>query len=166
MINKPYLLDANIFIQSAREFYSFDFGTKFWDFLIKKARQNIIFSIDKVYEELIEGDDTLKIWAQNYFYNYFLPTNNEKILNQYAMVISWAQNSPTYTDNAKNDFAEADNADAWLIATALDKDYTIVTFEKLNKNRRNKILIPNACYELNIKYCDLFTMLKQLNFKL
>ena len=45
--NNKYILDANVFIEAARRYYSFDFGSKFWDFLIEKAQNGILFSINK-----------------------------------------------------------------------------------------------------------------------
>ena len=60
------------------------------------------------------------------------------------------------------------NADTWLVAFALTnpEEYMIVTFEKEDKHIKRKIPIPNACVEHNIKYVDLFQMLKDLHFKL
>jgi hypothetical protein len=49
-----YLIDSNTFIEAARTFYSFDYGTKFWDFLELQAINNALASIDKVLEKLIK----------------------------------------------------------------------------------------------------------------
>jgi len=54
-----YVLDTNVFIDASRSYYSFEFGSKFWDFLIDNARNNKIISIDKVYDEIKQGDDNL-----------------------------------------------------------------------------------------------------------
>jgi hypothetical protein len=61
-----------------------------------------------------------------------------------------------------------DNVDPWLIAYSLAKNrnYTIVTFEQEDKYRKNKIPIPNVCNYFQIKCCDLYEMLKNLNFQL
>lgn len=55
-----YLLDSNTFMTAARSYYSFDFGTRFWDFLVLEAQKNNIFSIDKVLDEIKKGNDKLK----------------------------------------------------------------------------------------------------------
>lgn len=49
-----YLIDSNTFMTAARTFYSFDYGTKFWDFLELQAINNALASIDKVLEKLIK----------------------------------------------------------------------------------------------------------------
>lgn len=54
-----YLLDANIFIQAKNLHYGFDFCPAFWDWLIQKNQQGQLFSISRVGDELIAGNDTL-----------------------------------------------------------------------------------------------------------
>jgi len=164
-----YLIDANIFITASRTYYDFDFGDGFWDFLVEQGEKKIIASIDKVLNELKKGDDKLKEWATKDFSKYFINTITDNVLKQYAIVMQWADKQRNqYSQNAIDEFMEENNADAWLIALALtDKDkYAIVTFEKENNQIKRKIPIPNVCNAFKIKYCDLFQMLKKLNFKL
>jgi hypothetical protein len=59
MKDKVYLLDTNIFIEPYRTFYSFDYGTAFWDFLKYQAKNGQIFSIDKVCDEIKPKEDQL-----------------------------------------------------------------------------------------------------------
>jgi len=164
-----YLIDSNTFMTAARTFYSFDYGTKFWDFLELQGRNNILASIDKVFEEINKGNDLLKNWVNQKFLNYFFKTKEESIFQKYRELMQWAEAQGNhYTRNAIDEFMKEDNADPWLIAFASVEcgKYTIVTFEKLNINKKNKIPIPNVCNYLKIDYCNLFEMLKKLNFKL
>jgi alanyl-tRNA synthetase len=164
-----YLIDANIFITASRTYYDFDFGDSFWDFLVEQGEKKIIASIDKVLNELKKGDDKLKEWATKDFSKYFINTITDNVLKQYAILMQWADKQRNqYSQNAIDEFMKENNADAWLISLALtDKvKYVIVTFEKENNQIKRKIPIPNVCKEFNIKYCDLFQMLKKLNFKL
>ncbi|HQF90429.1 MAG TPA: DUF4411 family protein [Methanofastidiosum sp.] len=164
-----YLIDSNTFMTAARTFYSFDYGSKFWDFIEVQAKNNALASIDKVFEEINKGNDALKNWAKEKFLNYFLTTKEEPIFQKYAELVQWAENQDNhYTRNAIDEFMKEDNADPWLIAYSLAKNrnYTIVTFEQVNKNRKNKIPIPNVCDYYQINYCDLFEMLRNLNFQL
>jgi len=164
-----YLIDSNIFITAANTFYSFDFGMKFWDFLEQQAKVNKLASIDKVLNEINKCEDLLKKWANNSFSNYFLNTKNFNVIQKYSELMQWAENKNNhYTRNAIDEFMKEDNADPWLIAFALieKEKYKIVTFEKFNKNQKNKIPIPNVCEEFNIHTCDLYQMLKGLEFKL
>jgi len=163
-----YLIDANIFITASRTYYDFDFGNSFWDFLVDQGKKKNIASIDKVFDELNNGNDELNVWANNYFSNYFIDTTTDEVLEQYAILMQWVDKQRNqYTQNAIDEFMKENNADAWLISLALtDKDkYVIVTFEKENNQIKRKIPIPNVCKAFNIKYCDLFQMLKKLKFK-
>jgi len=163
-----YLIDANIFITASRTYYDFDFGNSFWDFLVEQGKKEIIASIDKVLNELKKGDDKLKEWATKGFSNYFINTITDNVLKQYVILMQWADSQRNqYSKNAIEEFMKENNADAWLISLALtDTDkYVIVTFEKENNQIKRKIPIPNVCKAFNIKYCDLFQMLKYLNFK-
>lgn len=168
MNERKYVLDANIFIEASRRYYSFDFGTKFWDFLVEKAKENTICSVDKVLKEIQKGNvnEPLRKWAENEFKDYFFSTENDGVLNIYKEIINVVYRNNNYTQNAKDEFFKEENADAWVIAYAKCNNLIVVTHESINLNSRKKILIPNLCHELNIKYIDTFTMLKELNFKL
>lgn len=161
-----YLIDSNTFMTAARTFYSFDFGDTFWNFLVDKASQNLIKSIDKVWDEIKDGEDKLKQWAQEQFSKHFLSTQSNQVFKSYKELVQWAETQQQYSRNAKNEFMKEKNADAWLIAFARQSnDYCIVTFEKLNPNIQRKIPIPNVCNAFNIQFCDLYEMLKKLNFQ-
>jgi len=143
-----YLINSNTFMTAARTFYSFDYGTKFWDFLEEQATSQVLASIDKVFEEINRGDDELKNWANRNFSKYFLSTKNETVFQKYAELMQWAEiKNNHYTRNAIDEFMKEDNADPWLIAFASKNsdEYIIVTFETSNPNRKNKIQIPDVC---------------------
>jgi hypothetical protein len=102
--------------------------------------------------------------------SYFLSTKEKKVIEKYQELMQWAEEQfelGNYTENAKIEFMQEDNADAWLIAFAMAKNgFTIVTFEKKNKYIKSKIPIPNVCDDFQIEYCDLFEMLEKLKFQL
>ena len=54
-----YLLDANVFIQAKNLHYSFDFCPAFWEWIDTEHAKGKVFSIEKVRDELIGGDDEL-----------------------------------------------------------------------------------------------------------
>ncbi len=85
-----YLIDANIFITASRTYYDFDFGNSFWDFLVDQGEKGNIASIDKVLDELKKGNDKLKEWATKDFSKCFINTITDKVLEQYAELMQWA----------------------------------------------------------------------------
>ena len=59
-----YLLDANVFISAKDLHYGFDFCPAFWDWLIKENLAGKVYSIERVGDELVAGDDELADWAR------------------------------------------------------------------------------------------------------
>lgn len=159
-----YVLDSNIFIEASRNYYPFDLAKPFWEGLMNYARMGIVCSIDKVYDELILGDDELSRWAKNSFFPYFMNTETLKILTNYSTIINWAQNQEQFSQQAKDEFYERDNADTWIIAFALTSHLTVVTHETIKPEIRKKIPIPNVCKDFKIPYIGIFEMLRNLNF--
>ncbi|MGD0455789.1 MAG: DUF4411 family protein [Solirubrobacteraceae bacterium] len=84
-----YLLDSNVFIQAKNLHYGFDFCPAFWDWVIEKNSKNVVFSIEKVHDELIAGGDELSQWAQARGDTFFLPAG-ESIVPSLTAVSVWA----------------------------------------------------------------------------
>lgn len=51
-----FIIDSDVLITSKNEFYSPKFCPHFWEFLIEAHTKGMIFSIDKVKNELLGGD--------------------------------------------------------------------------------------------------------------
>lgn len=161
-----YILDSNVFIEAHRRYYSFDLAPSFWKFLIENAKANKLLSIDRVYEELTKGNDKLAEWVKKEFNFAFIPTYNDtEILRKYAELMKWANSQTQYSQNAKDEFARVENADAWIVATAIAKNFTVVTHEVLDSNIKKKIPIPNVCKDFNVYYINTFELMRKLNFK-
>lgn len=159
-----YLLDANVFIEAHRRYYSFDIAPSFWGSLKNLAEGSHICSIDKIQNELCPSTtspDRLNQWTSEQFSDYFKSVDEADVLSSYSEIQSWSASSTHFTDEAKREFAQ--NADAWIVAYAKAKGYTVVTHEGNNPQKRNRILIPVACAEFGIPYTDTFNMLRNLN---
>jgi hypothetical protein len=133
--------------------------------LIQEAENGNLASIDKVLAEINKGKDALKEWANQKFSNYFLSTEDKRVILKYGELMRWVgTQEKNYTSNAVDEFMKEDNADPWLIAFAMIdlKLYTIVTFEKYHPDMKRKIPIPNVCKDFKVSYTDLFEMLRNL----
>lgn len=161
-----YILDSNVFIEAHRRYYSFDIAPSFWRFLIDKAKANKIISVDRVYTELTRGKDKLAEWIEKEFNFAFIETkNNSEILIKYAELMNWTNSQTQYLQSAKDEFAQVENADPWIIATAMVNNLIIVTHEVLDSTIKKKIPIPNVCKDFNIDSINTFKLLRELNFK-
>ena len=160
-----YVLDSNVFIEASRRYYSFDFAKPFWASLCNQGKQGIICSIDKVYDELKNGNDALKEWAIQDFHSYFQSTQQADVLSAYARIVQWAQAQPQFVQRAKDIFMEDKNADTWVLAFALAKGVKVVTHEVFSAEAQKRIPIPNVCRAFSIDCCDTFALLKELKFR-
>jgi len=150
-----YLLDANVFIQAKNLHYGLDFCPAFWEWLITTNSAKLVFSIEKVGDEIDAGDDELSAWAAERGADFFLKPDAE-ILPALGSVSAWAT-SQRYEPAAVNTFLQV--ADYYLVAHALAHGYTVVTHEKAAPLAR-QIKIPNVCIGLDIKCMTPFEMLR------
>jgi hypothetical protein len=160
-----YVLDSDVFMTAARSYYAFDLVPAFWVALVREASQGRLRSIDRVKAEIDRGKDTLKQWANGYFHQWFASTNQNSVLGHYCSIIQWAKKHPHFTNAAKHEFADQQNADPWLVAYAKATNSTVVTNEKYDNNIRRRIKIPNVCVEFYVTYVDLFQMLRELGLQ-
>jgi hypothetical protein len=161
-----YVLDSDVFMTAARSYYAFDLVPTFWRVLVGEASNGRLLSIDRVKAEIDRGNDRLRQWANNDFARWFEPTNRDKILRQYGLIMRWASSHGLFKDAAKAEFADAENADPWLVAYAKVTNRTVVTNEQYSPDSRRKIKIPNVCTAFGVDYVDTFQMLRALGIRL
>lgn len=161
-----YVLDSCVFMDAAQTYYAFDLVPAFWQELSQQAQNGRLLSIDRVKDEIDRGNDQLTNWANGDFHSRFVSTNDRAVLGEYRALMRWAANHPQFTDAAKAEFADARNADAWLVAYAKATGGIVVTNEKLDAKIRRKIKIPNACQGFAVGYVDVFQMLRALGIRL
>lgn len=162
-----YLLDANVFINAYRDYYSFDLVPNFWNRLVSLAGNSQICSIDKIKEELCTDEknpDDLHIWSAQEFEAHFKATDATDVIEAYSEIQIWAMSNPQFTPYAKSEFAS--NADAWLISYAKAKGATVVTHEAFNRETKKRILIPVVCNQFGIPYVNTFEMLRRLEVRI
>lgn len=150
-----YLLDANVFIQAKNLHYAFDFCPAFWDWIDEAHAAGTVYSIDGVRTELIAGNDDLATWAHQRPGSFFLSPSAATVPSLQATSI-WA-NSSGYEPTAVTTFLQI--ADYYIVAQALQLQYTVVTHE-IVANTTRRIKIPNACLSLNVRYITPYAMLR------
>jgi hypothetical protein len=150
-----YLLDSNVFIQAKNLHYGLDFCPAFWQWLIESNKSEIVFSIEKVGDEINAGADQLADWAAQRDEGFFLQPDNA-ILPALGMVSQWVTQNG-YDPAAVNTFLQI--ADYYLIAHAVAHNFVVVTHEKAAGSKK-KIKIPDVCIGLGIKCMTPFEMLR------
>jgi len=150
-----YLLDSDVFIQAKNLHYGLDFCPAFWDWLITSNANGLVFSTEKVGDEIEAGADELAAWAEGRGPGFFLKPD-AAILPALATVSSWATGQ-NYEPAAVSTFLQV--ADFYLVAHALAHGHVVVTHEVAAASTK-KIKIPNACIGVGVKCMSPFEMLR------
>jgi predicted nucleic acid-binding protein len=161
-----YLLDTSVFVEAANRYYRFEIAPGFWNALLDQARIGKVGSIDKVLAELLRMNDPLADWARSKFAHAFASTRQSRVRQEYRRVIQFVSRQTRYTDQARRQFADADNADAWLVAFALAHGGTVVTQETPAPQSKRVVKIPDVCQHFNIRWVDTFAMMSELGIRL
>lgn len=150
-----YLLDANAFIEAKRRWYGFDFCPAYWQWLETANASQIVFSIERVADELLAGDDELVTWTQARGDSFFLKPD-QSVVQSLSQLSTWVSGG-TYDPAAVATFLDV--ADSYLVAHAHAHGHTVVTHERVANSPRN-VKIPNACIAMGVKYLNSFEMLR------
>lgn len=150
-----YLLDANVFIEAKNRHYGFDFVPAFWDWLHAAHADGMVFSIEKVGDELLAGGDDLATWAQGRPEGFFLKPD-QPVVPSLQLLSSWAAGAG-HEPAAVTTFLQV--ADYYLVAHAHAHEHVVVTHEVVGHSTK-KIKIPNACIGLGVKCMTPYEMLR------
>jgi hypothetical protein len=144
--------------------YPIDVAAGFWNKVQQLAEQGRVISIDKVKKELYDKNDALEDWCRNNLPEDFFK-DTSIVMTAYAQVTAWAiSRSGHYLPHALNEFLDADEADAFLVAYCYADSVKrfLVTQEVSEPNRQNKVKIPDACIAVNVSYVSTIEMFRQL----
>lgn len=164
-MTKRYLIDSNVFIQGKNFHYNFAFCSGFWQWVEEAYRKNLVYSIQKVKAELVDGrkDDDARVWAENMPSGFFLDDiKDPKVMAAYRDVMTWVSLDTHYLTSAKDVFSDLEKADAFLLAYAKAHDCVIVTQEISDPNKKRAIPIPDAAIKIgNIKTISIYELLSR-----
>lgn len=120
-----YLIDSDVLIDAKNRHYGFDFVPAFWDWIVQQHRAGRVFTVQKVADEVLAGEDELARWMSEVPASFCISVG----LNDQASlraVAQWAT-SAQFTQGAVSDFLQ--KADYHLVAQAATLGYTVVTQE-------------------------------------
>lgn len=161
-----FIIDSNFLIQAHRSIYPLDVVLSFWNKVNELSTSNVIVSIDKVKTEIYDNsshEDELKVWCQdNLPTDFFIDTSS--VLSNYISIVNWVNSmSHHYNQRAIAEFLSTDLADPWLVAFAMSNNWTIVTYETSEPNRKSRVKIPEVCRQFGVRWIDTIQMMRELN---
>lgn len=171
MSTEKFLIDSNFLITSKNSYYAFDLLPSFWDWLSERIDHEDIFILDSVRDEILAGEDRLSEWIKTIEKNKFLKQESQPILEVYAEILEYLQQSNLYQPSAFMEWADVKVADPWLIATSKTHNLTLVTFETGNNGLNSKqpsryAKIPDVAKEFRVRVASPFDMMRKLGFRL
>lgn len=172
-MSEKFLIDTNSFITPDKTYYAPDIAPSFWIQLAEVLkRKDEVAILDLVSRELLQGNDSLKIWFQNLMDKQevkIISCVDQGIVTAYSSIMQYIDESPLYKEAALRNWAREGIADPWLIAAAKAYNYTIITFEKSpgpiimpSKNPK----IPSIAEHFGIKYEDLYYFMRHYSIQL
>ena len=160
---KKYLFDSDGLITARTRCYQPAFGEAFWSWLDAGHAAGNFFSVDKVREELLAGNQQpspFKMWVDRPELATFFAESASSIA-KWGVLSAWANAADRkYSQAAKNKFLHPDSADAWLIAKAAQlTGFKVVTLEVPSPESVNVIKLPDAATALGVETISLWDCL-------
>lgn len=168
MSYKRYLFDFDSLIVAKNTHYSPDFCSAFWEWIVTGNQQKIFFTIDRVADEFMLGNDGdyLRSFVEEHNEHFVLQTKNDsQCLAKYAQLQNWANtewvNGKNHSKTAKalEVFAKEKTADSWLVSYASANGYEIVTNERSSPESQTRVMLPDAATAMGVKVVKLYEVL-------
>lgn len=158
---RVFWVDANVYMQAANGYYSFDLAPPFWKFVSEQLEKQTIRSPKMVFVELTDGNDELAHWARQRG-KMGLGVNADKAVSEWYTQIAIHVFAENPFEQAK-EFCRG--GDGWVIAhaKAMGNEGIVVTHE--DQKKRGKVKVPTVCNTFGVKWINLQTMLREIGFR-
>ena len=146
-----YLIDSNIIINAVR-MYPRDVFPSYWDSLEHFVTAKTFFFHDTVQEELERRQDFVSAWFQDFVpHDQILHVDSAEI-ESYRRLSTWVafEREPPFVEAAVQEFLN-DAADSWLVGSAHARGLSIITDEKSQPRRVNRVKLPDAAAALGVR---------------
>lgn len=162
-----YLFDSDSLIAAKNSYYSPEFSIAFWDWILEGNKNNVLYTIDRVINELKAGsaDDFLTQFAKDHEAVLGLETKNDKCLSRYGEIQVWANTvwaagkTPSKVTKALEAFAKETIADPWLVAIASLNGFCIVSNEASAPASQTSVKLPDVAAAFGVKVVKLHEVL-------
>lgn len=148
-----YSLDTSALIEPWTRRYPPDVFPGVWSWLEARISIGEVRAIDEVRTELERQDDALLAWCRVQANLFAVPDDAVQ-----SALVDVLRKFPTMADHER----DRSVADPWVVAHALAKGLTLVTYEQMGKQARPKI--PNACAHFGIRVASMVDLLRETGF--
>ena len=161
-----FLIDANVLIYAAANFYALDRIPQFWDWLVDQGTQGNVKIPAEIHYEVARGSDDVAAWVKDSAVKAALLLDEEPdpALMRKCLRDGYQSDDPRFTDLELQNIGK----DAFLVAYGMaDERRVIVTREVSKKSKRmGARKVPDACNDCGVRWTTDFEMYRMLNFNL
>ncbi len=157
-----YLLDANVLIDAARDYYPLDRVPEFWGWLLWRAQNEVVKIPDEMWREVVRGSkDDLVAWAR---------AHRKELVYKGEVNTELVRRVLEEGYGPRPDRVELEKigGDPFLVAYGMEspEGITVVTNEKEgpSKTRSNRRL-PDVCRQFGVEAIDVFDLVRRLDFR-
>lgn len=159
-----YLLDADVLMDAANRYYAFDLAPNFWTWLEGRHHAGDLCSVVAIRDEVQAGRGDLATWASQLDSRFWLADSSAS-LGAVGRLAGWAADPQRqYRPAAVAEFMGS--GDIRLIAAAAAGDHTVVTHEQPRPEAVRRIMIPDACDALRVRWASPFPVFRHLGLRL
>lgn len=160
-----HLLDANVFMEASRLYYSFKIAPGYWEWLVDKFEAGEIASTEAVYDEITTGTGDLVTWAKDSALDGFWLPDTAESLAVTAELASWADHPERlFKQSAVDEFMAS--ADLRLASQACAIDATVVTRETSDPACKKRVKLPDAARAVGVTCVQPFAAYESLGLML
>lgn len=158
-----YLLDANVLIDAARDYYPLEMVPEFWEWLAHHGSIGNIKMPLEIYEEVCDGNDLLAAWLKDSLVKAAILLEEEVRPDAVAHAVSQG-----YGSNLTDAEIITMGRDPFLVAYALvdPTGRCVVTTEASRPSRqRANRHVPDVCNGFGLSCCNTFELARRLAFR-
>jgi hypothetical protein len=162
---RVYWIDTGVLVQNRRKFHRRERSKDFWIWIDKQIADGRIKMPERVYAEIVKGNDWLVGWVKARADNGLCVYADKLTQTQYTMVADHVETHPKKRDGHQKD-RSLGGADLWVIAHALANKaqrHVVVSQEDKDKgDGDHRVKIPSVCDAMGVTCYDTFQMLDKL----
>lgn len=166
-MSQKFLFDSDSLIVAKNSYYSPEFSSAFWDWIVAGNQNSVLYTIDKVIDEFKNGNenDYLRKFAEEHESSLSLKSTDGNCLKRYGDIQVWANTvwsigkDNRRTTKALEVFAKESIADPWLVAYASENGFCIVSNEKPAPESQTSVKLPDVANAFGVKVVKLHEVL-------
>jgi hypothetical protein len=154
-----YCLDANVLIVPWNSYYSPKICPDYWQLPERLGHAGRVFIPQAVKDEIARTQDQLLEWLKGSGISVF--PLEESVTQCLSKIFATDPAHQHLVDNIKG----RSLADPWIIAHAMARKACVVTKEKKQTARTDRIRIPNVCEKMAVRCIDDFQLIEELGIR-